>query len=1101
MGNGACRGTTSSRVAVRAPGRAAPPRPRSKEGRQADATERNGDNTFSPSKPRNAHDGTMSAVSQGGAAAAAVELFHALDTKGERRNGLPALDVREVIAFLARQGLFLHIDMRLHPMFVFLVEDQGLDAEWLWRFCEYCSKNGGSGVSDTSDPPDHEFHLLVANYDSFDEEDLLLQEEEFTAMVQVCLATVRQAVHGQMAVRNFGRLKKVVSEIHELVRQNEKGENASYIPQLSEQNVPWNQFAISLTTIDGQHCSVGDSLNSFAIQSCSKPISFLCALRQFGVDYTSNAVGVEASGRPFNEVCLKQKEPGREIPHNPCINAGAICTVSMVYPELEESDRLLQLLEVWRSLSRGLRPVQCDDLAGKTVPYGPFDYEENCKPSVEMNSKTKASSTSLGSPGSEMCPGELRRNSGCASTGNLLQRQGTVADIVPRSLLQRQPIHDDRDEDDEDEAAEQELADAVVQKQMEAHVRACKKSMEKNTRFKKQNSFRAGAQNTAAGGGGGEGSLSPKHCTGRGGRRFSDASDKSFALQSECTTENGDWSGDNMHFARSASSVKEKSLYGDPEKIFKKNRVECLTASDMHINRAMYESESLTANGNWCLAHLMVARNSFPPCFHAKGEALVKRHNQRRQEMLEFAAHLKTVNSPPRRRNGGRHACLEEEDEDEEVLVVAKSTKHWITESTAPVSATELALKETLETYFQACSIMSNNRLMSTMAATLANCGRNVYTGTLCFGRKEISQVLPIMITAGMYDYSGQWSFDVGVPAKSGVGGCVYMVIPGLCGISVFSPRLDQNGNSVRGVDACTRLSEALNLNTLSSLQPPVANKAKQDNSNGKLHVLDELAFDPRRGTDPVEEQVARVLKTAAWGDVQELTRLFKAGVDFSAGDYDQRTALHVAAAEGHANIVHFLLLVLKPEQQTSLDRWGQSPADGVANRRVARILEKAHVFPQNPVLPDLHENGMTEAYTHLEFSDEELPILWTASREEESSLDELIMFNARHGPEKLVLGADYDKRTCFHLAVSCRALKNVRYLLVQARKCNALSAMLQFRDRMGGTGLSDLERESAKESEQLPECQAIWELLRQEIEDASNSCSQQPSRQSSKNL
>ena len=74
-------------------------------------------------------------------------------------------------------------------------------------------------------------------------------------------------------------------------------------------------------------------------------------------------------------------------------------------------------------------------------------------------------------------------------------------------------------------------------------------------------------------------------------------------------------------------------------------------ASDMHINRAMYESESLTANGNWCLAHLMVARNSFPPCFHEKGAALVKKHNRQRKEMQRFAHELEEWSA--QRQNAG----------------------------------------------------------------------------------------------------------------------------------------------------------------------------------------------------------------------------------------------------------------------------------------------------------------------------------------------------------------------------------------------------------------------------------------------------------------
>jgi len=101
-----------------------------------------------------------------------------------------------------------------------------------------------------------------------------------------------------------------------------------------------DQFAISITTVDGQHFSIGDYNESFCIQSCSKPISYIMALNKFGRDFVHTYVGQEPSGHKFNHMALKDaptpENPTRMIPHNPCINAGAIMAVSMVYPEVED---------------------------------------------------------------------------------------------------------------------------------------------------------------------------------------------------------------------------------------------------------------------------------------------------------------------------------------------------------------------------------------------------------------------------------------------------------------------------------------------------------------------------------------------------------------------------------------------------------------------------------------------------------------------------------------------------------------------------------------------------------------------------------------------
>jgi glutaminase len=112
-----------------------------------------------------------------------------------------------------------------------------------------------------------------------------------------------------------------------------------------------------------------------------------------------------------------------------------------------------------------------------------------------------------------------------------------------------------------------------------------------------------------------------------------------------------------------------------------------------------------------------------------------------------------------------------------------------------------------LDLYFRACSVAVDCRDLAVMAATLANGGLNPLTGERAVSEQVVRDVLSVMASCGMYDFAGEWLVSVGLPAKSGVSGGVLAVLPGRLGIAVFSPRLDPQGNSVRGIAVCRELS------------------------------------------------------------------------------------------------------------------------------------------------------------------------------------------------------------------------------------------------------------------------------------------------------
>ncbi|WP_181703152.1 glutaminase A [Chthonobacter albigriseus] len=136
------------------------------------------------------------------------------------------------------------------------------------------------------------------------------------------------------------------------------------------------------------------------------------------------------------------------------------------------------------------------------------------------------------------------------------------------------------------------------------------------------------------------------------------------------------------------------------------------------------------------------------------------------------------------------------------------------------VGALAEPMEPALDLYFRQCSISVTARDLATMAATIANMGDQPVTGREVFDIAAVRDTQAVMFTCGMYDYSGNWAYDVGVPAKSGVGGGIMGVVNRQLGIGTFSPRLDRKGNSVRGVESFRLLSAELGLHAFDLTNP-----------------------------------------------------------------------------------------------------------------------------------------------------------------------------------------------------------------------------------------------------------------------------------------
>ncbi|CAD5213024.1 unnamed protein product [Bursaphelenchus okinawaensis] len=174
----------------------------------------------------------------------------------------------------------------------------------------------------------------------------------------------------------------------------------------------------------------------------------------------------------------------------------------------------------------------------------------------------------------------------------------------------------------------------------------------------------------------------------------------------------------------------------------------------------------------------------------------------------------------------------------------------------------------------------------------------------------------------------GQFAFHVGLPAKSSASGAMLVVVPNLMGICLYSPALDEYGNTCRGVEFCKEMISRFSLHNYDSL----------------AH-LDTHKFDPRKRVGEQErDQVISLLFAARTGDMNTLRRLFMQKVDMSSSDYDKRTALHVAAAEGQLDVVKFLVNIARVKIDAK-DRWGRTPMDDAVHfqhNQIIVVLEKA---------------------------------------------------------------------------------------------------------------------------------------------------------------
>lgn len=119
---------------------------------------------------------------------------------------------------------------------------------------------------------------------------------------------------------------------------------------------------------------------------------------------------------------------------------------------------------------------------------------------------------------------------------------------------------------------------------------------------------------------------------------------------------------------------------------------------------------------------------------------------------------------------------------------------------------------EAVDLYTRQCSLNVNAKDLAVMGATLADGGVNPVTGERVVNAHVCHYALAVMTTAGLYETSGDWLYEIGLPGKSGIGGGIVTVSPGKGGLGTFAPPLDGAGNSIKGQLAARYLSQRLGM-------------------------------------------------------------------------------------------------------------------------------------------------------------------------------------------------------------------------------------------------------------------------------------------------
>lgn len=622
-----------------------------------------------------------------------------------------------------------------------------------------------------------------------------------------------------------------LTDLHQRYLSIKEGQNADYIPELAKANP--ELLGITIMTPKGRSYSRGDTSELFTIQSISKPFVYGLVLEDWGEEYVLKKIGVEPTGEPFNNMMEPQEIQERK--YNPMVNAGAIATTSLIKGDSleEKKERLFRMfsryfgrdVKINKSIfwSRKTGDSWNRAIAYMMLNFGLIEgnveeilelYFQQCSILVTCQDLALMAAT-LANKGLNPLTGEqaISKNysknlmsimftSGLYDfSGQWAYRvglpaksglSGAIIGVIPNKMgmvVFSPPLgHHNKS------ARGVKIFEEISQR-FQLHIF---KPSNQNYQFHKKQKIRSSLLKNQ--------DLIPSFLEHLYHKYLPWTEGKIYVSEPDLFQVNPDW------FSICIVTVDGKVYtVGDSEQSFLIQSISKVFAYGMaledHGREHILTKVDVEPTGDAYNSIIKVEENSKRPynCMVNTGAIAITNLIQGKSPAHRLNRVLKMYE-----RYVGHPVYI---DTSAVVSEQNQGDRNWsISYLLRNFGMISGDIKQTLDLYLQQCSAIINCRDLAVMAATLANKGVNPITGQTAINPDYIKDLLSVILTCGMYDFAGEWSYKVGFPAKSGVGGGILAIVPGVMGIGIFSPPLDKRGNSIRGIKVCEELSQHFQL-------------------------------------------------------------------------------------------------------------------------------------------------------------------------------------------------------------------------------------------------------------------------------------------------